>query len=166
MGGGLIRSLGVFPLLLIISGGNGWKISGTTQSPIGCSEAGKECAYDSTNLIDVLNQVQTVEECRQICLDTDECEFTTFFDADAEPLAHTCFLFKTCDSVDNCDPEHCSSEAMECFKTCGSDIVGHLDENLIDSVPNVETEFECKNHCTNTRLKPTGSVTLWNRHQD
>ena len=150
MGGGLISSLGVFPLLLFISGGNCCKISGTTQSPIGCSEAGKECAYDSTNLIDVINQVQTVEECRQICLDNVECEFTTYFDSDADPLARTCFLFKTCDSVKDCDPEHCLSETMECYnRICGSDIVGHLDENLIDSVPNVKTELECKDHCIN-----------------
>ena len=146
----LITSIVFFHLLLYIYGGNGRKVPENTDSPVGCSSEGKECAYNSTNLIDMIIQVPTLEECRQLCLDHEQCEFITYMDEDAVPLARACFLFKSCETVKDCDPIHCSSQNMDCYRTCGSDFVGHLDENLIDALPNVENELDCKKQCSST----------------
>ena len=148
--GGLITSIGIFHFLLLIYVGNGLQVPGNTDSPVGCSSEGKECAYNSTNLIDIILQVPTLAECRQLCLDQEQCEFITYIDEDAVPVARACFLFKSCETVTDCDPVHCTSQNMDCYRTCGSNIVGHLDENLIDALPNVESELECKNHCSST----------------
>ena len=149
MMGALMVSLGVFHLMLFLSGSNSRQVSGGKESPVDCNTEGKECAYDSTNLIAMINQVPSIAECRQLCLERDKCEFITYLDEGAAPLAHACLLFKTCETVEDCDADHCASQNMDCYRTCGSNVVGHLDENVIDSVPNTQTEFNCKNQCSN-----------------
>ena len=41
----------------------------------------------------------------------------------------------------------CVSQDLECFSTCGSRVAGHMDENVMDAVPNLGSEYECKERC-------------------
>ena len=69
-------------------------------------------------------QVPTVEECRQLCLDRDQCEYITYYDEGAEPLARACLLFSSCEGVKECDPLHCTSQHMDCYRTCSCRLSG------------------------------------------
>ena len=72
------------------------------DSPVTCSSEGVECDFNEDNLIDAVMHVMSLEECRQMCLDQESCEFITFFDATAGPISHFCSLFSSCDTVSNC----------------------------------------------------------------
>ena len=119
------------------------------DSPVTCSSVSVECdfcgGYNQTNLIDQVTHVYTLKECRQLCLDTADCQFLSYYDDNAVPVSHLCQLFKSCESVTKCSD--CISENMQCFETCGSNIVGDLDENILDLTPNVESELACKELC-------------------
>ena len=36
---------------------------------------------------------------------------------------------------------------MDCYRTCGSNIIGHMDENIIDMIVNTKSELDCKMMC-------------------
>ena len=131
-------SLRVLHLILLVSSSNGFK------SPPICSSEGVECDYDDddTNMIDSVSQIYSEEECRQLCVDLQECDFITYFNASATPLSNFCRLFKTCDNTGECT--NCVTQNLECYKTCGYNFVGHMDENIIDVIANTKSEFDCK----------------------
>ena len=105
-------------------------------------------AISSRLPLDTEYHVHTEEECREICEDQDQCQFITYFNASASPFSNICQSFKTCDSVVPC--ENCVSQNMDCFRTCGSNIVGQMDENIIDGVFGVQSELNCKELCFKT----------------
>ena len=119
-----------------------------SASPVTCSSEGAECDNSGDNLLDAVMHVMILEECRQMCLDDDNCGFISYFGEDSAPFSHLCQLFTSCDAVNNCS--HCVSENMACFRTCGSNTVGDLDENVVDLITNVESELACKQLCLNT----------------
>ena len=41
----------------------------------------------------------------------------------------------------------CVSQDLECFSPCSSRVAGHMDENVMDAVPNIGSEYECKERC-------------------
>ena len=135
-------TLRVLSLLLLVSYSNG------LQSQPACSNEGVECEYDKTNLIDSVSQVHTEEECRQICEDQQECDFITYFNASAYPFSNICLIFKTCDNTVECT--NCITQNMDCYRTCGDNIVGHMDANIIDMVANTQSELDCKKLCSET----------------
>ena len=73
------------------------------------------CEYTEDNLIDNLVHVYSEEECRLICLDNEECQFITYFNASAKPVPNICCIFKTCDNV--LPSENC---VYACSLTCYS----------------------------------------------
>ena len=132
----------VLSLLLLISIANGF------QSPPACSAEGIECDYDENSLIDSVSQVYSEEECRQICEDQLECAYITYFNASANPYSNICLTFKTCEYQVSCT--NCVTQNMDCFRTCGANVVGHMDENIIDMLANINTELDCKTICSET----------------
>ena len=132
----------VLSLLLLISITNGF------QSPPACSTEGIECDYDENNLIDSVSQVYSEEECRQICEDQQECDYITYFNASAKPFSNFCRIYKTC--VNTVDCTNCVTQNMECFRTCGANSVGRMDENIIDTIDNKKSELDCKLSCSGT----------------
>ena len=72
------------------------------DSPVTCSSEGVECDFNEDNLIDAVMHVKSLEECRQMCLDQESCEFISYFDDSAGPISHFCSLFKSCDTVSKC----------------------------------------------------------------
>ena len=132
----------VLSLLLLIS------ITNCFYSPPACSTEGMECDYDENNLIDSVSQVYSEEECRQICEDQQECAYITYFNASAKPFSNFCRIFKTC--VNTVDCTNCVTQNMDCFRTCGENSVGHMDENIIDTIDNTKSELDCKLSCSGT----------------
>ncbi len=60
-------------------------------------------------LLDFLPDVQSVEDCLDICQDNDECEYFTYYAYD-----YTCLTFANCEtfSTDSCS--ECFSGSREC----------------------------------------------------
>lgn len=120
-------------------------ISGSQGSAIECSSEGVECEYNDGSIIDIVMQVPSVEECRQLCQDEDGCHFITYFDQDAFPAAEVCQLFRSCDRVNQC--HNCVSQDLDCLDTCGSNVVGRLNENILEVIPVAGSEADCKLAC-------------------
>ena len=115
------------------------------DSPVTCSTAGVLCNYNETSLIDQVTHVYSLKECRQLCMDDADCKFISYLDEQAVPFSHLCQMFKSCESV--AQNSNGITENIKCFETCGSNIVGDLDENILIVTPNVETEVTCKQMC-------------------
>ena len=137
----MVGAVTVF-LLISASAGQNVRVRG---SPVSCSSQGVECDYNSTNLINTVTHVSTLRECRQMCLDIESCRFISYYDDNAVPVSHYCLLFTSCETVTHCSD--CTSENMQCFESCGSNIVGDLDENILDSYPLIEDELACLEIC-------------------
>ena len=120
-------------------------MSAAGDSPVICSSEGVVCEFCEDNLIDSVMHVKTVEDCTQMCLNDQSCEFITYFDDSATPISHFCQLFKSCETVNNCSS--CISENMACNRTCSKNLVGDLDENVLDVIPNIKSEIDCKQSC-------------------
>merc|ERR1712179_85047 len=73
------------------------------------------------------------------------CEFITFFGPDGFPLRDICQLSHSCDETLSCT--ECISETKRCYNVCSKNIIGAVDENLLDIVPNIGTEGECRELC-------------------
>ena len=134
-----MEGLRVLSLLLLVYYSNG------LQSPPACSSEGVECQYDENNLIASVSNVHSEEKCRQICDDHQECDFITFFNGSANPFSNVCLMFNTCDSTIECN--NCITQTMECYRTCGLNVVGHMDKNIIDMIPNITSGVDCKKLC-------------------
>ena len=134
--------LRVLPLILLVAYSNG------LQSPPTCSSEGVECQYSDNNLIDSVSQVHSEEECRLICEDQQRCNFITFFNASSIPFSNFCRLFNTCENTEEC--ENCVTQNLDCYRTCGYNFVGHMDENIIDTINNTKSELDCKMLCSQT----------------
>ena len=116
--------------------------AGVQDSPVSCATAGVQCEYNQTTLVDQLLGVDTLELCRQTCLDTADCGFLSYYDDNAFPFTNLCQQFSSCESVTACSD--CVSENMQCYETCGYKFVGQLSENVLDLSPNIESELACK----------------------
>ena len=136
-------TVGVLLLLLTISASASSVQVG--DSPVTCSDEGVECDRTGDNLIDAVTHVMTIQECRQICLDDNNCSFISYFDDSASPIPHFCQLFTSCETINNCT--NCMSENMGCYRSCGSNIVGVLEDNVQDVIPNIDSELECRMSC-------------------
>jgi len=122
-------------------------ISGSFASSVPCSQEGRECEYDGENLLDNLMQVNSERECQLLCLENQQCQYTTYFNDSASPISNFCRIFKTCENTVQC--ENCVTQNRGCFDVCSSNIVGPLDENVVD-VMVTKAEHECRDLCTTT----------------
>ena len=114
-------------------------------APVTCSSEGVECEVREDNLIDAVMHVMSLEECRQMCLDQESCQFISYYDDSAAPVSHLCQMFGSCDTLTTC--AHCATENMACYTYCGASLVGDLDENVQDLLTNIESEHDCKRSC-------------------
>ena len=119
-------------------------------SPVTCTSPGLQCAVAGPSLLAAVPRVAGLQQCRGLCRDRDQCRYLSYHDQAAAPASHFCLLFTSCDTVTPCT--HCVSERRDCLMdTCGSSIVGDLDENVLSSIPNTESEMECKELCSNNK---------------
>ena len=134
---------------LLVIGSSEQAIGG---SPFVCSSENNECQHRDGPL-DVLVNVQTIEECRQLCLDR-YCYFTTYYHSDGFPANNLCMLFEGCDSLISCS--NCTSHDMNCF-TMGSiaQMAGTIGENALEAIEDVHSAAACKEKCS------SNSKCLW-----
>ena len=117
-------------------------------SPVTCTSPGLQCGVAGPSLLAAVPRVAGLQQCRALCRGRDHCRYLAYHDQAAAPASHFCLLFTSCDTVTPCS--HCVSERRDCLMdTCGSSIVGDLDENVLSSIPNTESEMECKALCAN-----------------
>ena len=68
--------------------------SSLSQSPVSCSGDNIACVNHVNTTLDSVTGVETVEECRQLCQDNDECQFLTYYDQNSLPYHNNCFLLR------------------------------------------------------------------------
>ena len=112
-----------------------------------CSSEGVECDNSGDNLIDAMFGVLSLEECRDLCLEDARCNFISYRGDLTAPISHLCQMFTTCD--DTINSTDVISENMKCYRSCGSNVVGDLDENIQDILTDIESEQTCRESCLN-----------------
>ena len=113
-----------------------------------CSSPGVECEYDASSHLDTVMHVQTVEECHQLCLDQEYCEFITYYSTSTH-VQHMCMLFRSCENTSSCG-DQCVTDWIECDRSCFESKAGNLDENVIEVIPNTMTGQDCRDLCGDT----------------
>ena len=120
-------------------------VSVSGESPVTCSSDNVAC---NDNGLDSIGGVADIEECRQLCYDNDDCQFITYYGPDSFPLRETCFLLSSCEETHTCTD--CISETKSCYQTCGTNVVGVIDDNNLATFFDVEIEGDCREHCRTT----------------
>jgi len=118
------------------------------ESPVTCASEGEACVIHEDSLLDTFGGVTTVEECRQLCQDTEGCEYLTYFNASGDLFREVCNTFSSCEETQSC--KNCVSETEWCYAICGKSFYGVIDNNLIDIVGDVDSESDCKDFCIST----------------
>ena len=118
-----------------------------SSSPVTCSSNETACDRHADNIIDDLASIETLEECRQLCYDSEECDFLTYYGDQSFPVRHLCTLLKTCEVTHACTD--CVSETKECFYGCPEQVVGLIEDNIIDFYQDVQ-HSECRESCSST----------------
>ena len=145
--GGIVAGVLLLFQILSVTGAMDGHFVRLGDSPVTCSSEGVECDNSGDNLIDVVFGVLTLEECRQLCLDDVHCNFISYFGDLATPISHLCQMFTTCDDTTN--STNVISENMKCYRSCGSNVVGDLNENIQDILTVIESESSCRESCLN-----------------
>ena len=118
-----------------------------SEIPFICSIESQECQHPSGQ-IDIVTNVPSIEECRQLCQDHDQCQFITYYYPDGFPGYKMCILLQGCENLTECT--NCESQNMDCF-TMGSiaPMVGSLGDNVLDAIQDVDSAVVCKEKCSN-----------------
>ena len=132
-------------LVLILSSASAKGFGEGGRLPVTCASNNTACDDTEDNHIEMIGEIKTIQECRQLCYDTNECEYITYYGPDSFPYREICFLFRQCSVTHGCT--ECVSETRDCFRTCGSNFVGIIDGNLLEGIPGVEIESDCWEHC-------------------
>ena len=112
-----------------------------------CEVEGQACDIGQDNLLSALPGVESFQQCEAICIDNFDCEFITYFGSDSFPLRNYCMLFNDCTALADC--QDCTTAVELCFEQCGQTVEGPLEENVLEVIPGVEEELDCKALCRN-----------------
>ena len=125
-------------------------VTGATESPVTCISDNTSCEVTDENFIDGINDIYSVEQCHQLCMNNENCKFLTYYEAGSFPIEEFCYLFSPCETTLPC--EKCVSETFNCQETCSSNSLGPINNsNFIDLVPHVQTENDCKKLWVSTK---------------
>ena len=119
------------------------------ESPVKCASNNTACDVHGDALINSFNRIETISDCRQLCYDDADCTFITYYNGNGFPFRNFCEIFKSCEKTLSC--KECVSETKGCYNSCSKDIIGAIDENFLDLIPNTGTEVDCKEMCVKTR---------------
>ena len=113
-----------------------------------CENPGLECQYDANSHLDTIMHVYTMDECHQLCLDEEYCEFVTYHYDSGTAVSNMCMLFRSCDQTSTC--VNCRTDWIGCDKNCLTSSYGVLDENVIEVITATVTFQDCRNLCKQT----------------
>ena len=108
-----------------------------------CHVEGQVCETTEDNLIEIISDVETLEECGNLCYTDRNCHVFNYFGANSFPFTRTCVKLLTCDTLLPC--EDCYAEDEYC--PCGSMVEGQIGNNLIEYISLVPSESDCKFMC-------------------
>ena len=102
------------------------------------------------NIVDIVPAIPALAICRQLCRDNKNCTFITHYGAEGYPFSDTCVLMTACDETHECTS--CTTENGKCTplqktEICSSAVESQLGENMIEFIPHVETETDCRAAC-------------------
>ena len=130
-----------------------------SQSPVTCASNNTACDVHGDGLLDSFTGIETIDQCRELCYDDHDCEFITFYGGNGFPLRNICQLFHSCDETLPC--AECNSETKGCNYFCSKNIVGAIDDNMLDFIPNIGTERDCRELCG--EMSGCESASTWRR---
>ena len=133
----------MWPILLSFS----QALARASLPPGTCQVEGQACDIGQDNLLSAQAGVESLQECEAICIDNFDCEFITFFGSESFPLRNYCMLFQDCSELAEC--QDCTTAVELCFEQCGQSVEGPLEENVLEVIPGVEDELDCKAICRN-----------------
>ena len=112
-------------------------------TPLPCYTADTACQLDSNNFLGSLDTIPGIAECRQICQDTELCQYFTYYaDQQVPSYYQKCYLFSDCTTSIEF-PMAYTGLTGPC--TCSME-VEPLDREMVREVF-AETEIECKDAC-------------------
>ena len=103
------------------------------------------CEVHQDNLIQDLEGVELVEECRQLCSDSSECNMFSHFGATSSPLPNHCILLRSCPNLHDC--EDYQTESRVCFGSCNEQFEGKVMENELETIIDAVDEPSCLQSC-------------------
>ena len=111
-----------------------------------CTASGFTCGLDNSNVIGILFDVASEEECQRECEDISTgCTVFSYYGPAGVPYRDTCLLFNNCTTLDPC--QDCFTEDVECI-FCKAPVEGILNDNQLDFIVDV-TEEACEAECEN-----------------
>jgi len=111
-----------------------------------CSVTNQACeALD--NLIHAFPKIYSVQECRELCKNTPECEVYSYFGDGSLPFKHYCMTFTNCFRLHDC--KDCFTEIKPCFDVCDITTVGNFDHTAVALISDVKHEHSCLIQCRN-----------------
>eukprot|EP00095_Tigriopus_kingsejongensis_P011987 maker-scaffold879_size85478-snap-gene-0.21 protein:Tk11987 transcript:maker-scaffold879_size85478-snap-gene-0.21-mRNA-1 annotation:"plasma kallikrein isoform x2" len=112
------------------------------------------CPVTLENVVDVyFHDIADMYSCQRECATIPECNFFTMFGEQDDPIDHRkCFLFKTCDYLEDCDVPGCMNgpaeppldECLDDSYTCQTELDNIVDVYYFDQADN----FSCHHQCT------------------
>ena len=109
-----------------------------------CSMA-QACEVHQDNLVQDLEGVATVAECKQLCADSSECNMVSHFGGSSSPLPNHCLLLRSCPSLHDC--LDCWTESKVCFGGCSQQFEGTVAENEVEAIIDAVDEPSCLASC-------------------
>ena len=79
---------------------------------IDCSTNNTACDAHEGNVLDLIGGVSSVQECRRLCLDQEECYFLPYFNSESFPYKEMCLLMKYCDEIHVCSSVYLRQEIV------------------------------------------------------
>ena len=114
-------------------------------SEVTCASNSTACGSGDGGLLSLTGGVTMLTECRQMCHEDTECAYFTYFGLESFPMQEVCLLFSSCGTEVPC--EACVTETRDCYRSCSSAYTGALDDNIVDMVPDVDSDVECRLQC-------------------
>ena len=109
------------------------------------------CKATEDNVIEIISEVDTIEECRDLCHNSyPNCNFFNHFGRRSFPFTNTCMILDSCEEIEFFNDDCHSEEAYCNHRSCGSEVEGQIGNNLIEHIPSVQSEKSCKIICANT----------------
>merc|ERR1719450_1144862 len=118
------------------------------DSPVTCASDNVACTVHEDNLLDIVGDVASIEECRQLCYYMEDCDYLTYYDINGSPFIEVCQLFSSCEQTHN--STNCVSETRTCYNKCGKKVLGVLGDNILGAIGDVNTALDCKENCRTT----------------
>ena len=109
-----------------------------------CSIEKRSCKIHRDNLIESFT-VNSENECRQQCGHLENCQYFSYFGTNNFLAVNYCMLFSSCSILEYCG-EDCYTEDKLCG-SCGRNFESKLGDNVIEWIPDVEEEWNCKDIC-------------------